>query len=172
MLAHANKPSDNLTAEMLLRHLGTADGDRLGTAADGHQVIAGFLGSLGFKDDDYRLSDGSGVSHYNLVSSELLVGLLIHAWNQGPTTRRLLTESLAIAGVDGTLGNRMKHGPARGRVRAKTGSISGVSTIAGYLETGSGEPVAFAIMIQNFTGSPRPWRALQDAMLELIATSR
>lgn len=171
LLAAANKPSDNLTAEMLLRHLGTR-GATLGTAVDGHRVVAEVLTSLGIAEADYRLADGSGVSHYNLISADLLVRLLRAAWRHSPATRALVHDSLAIAGVDGTLSRRMRGTPAAKVVHAKTGTISAVSTIAGYAKTASGEDVAFAILVQNYTGSSRPWRDLQDELLVDLVGAR
>lgn len=172
LLAKANKPSDNLTAEMLLRHLGTTVNQPLGTSAAGHAVVKDHLARLGIKEDGYRLADGSGVSHYNLVSAALLVRLLVDVHDAGDPARTLLWDSLAIAGKDGTLAGRMGGTAAEGVVRAKTGTISAVSALAGYLETADGEPLAFAIMCQNFVGSAGPWRALQDQIcLELIAGS-
>ena len=168
LLARANKPSDNLTAELLLRHLGGSTERPLGTAADGHLVVEDVLRELRISADEYRLADGSGVSHYNLISADLLVRLLTEAWTRGGPTRARLLESLSVAGKDGTLAHRLTGTVAAGDVHAKTGTMSAVSSIAGYANIGS-EPFAFAIMIQNFTGSAKPWRDLQDRLLlELI----
>ncbi|NRA97491.1 MAG: D-alanyl-D-alanine carboxypeptidase/D-alanyl-D-alanine-endopeptidase, partial [Planctomycetes bacterium] len=170
LLEKANKASDNLTAEMLLRHLGATEGMTIGTVASGHAVVRDHLAALGIPEKGYRLADGSGVSHYNLVSADLLVRLLSAASRAGNPSRDLLLDSLAVAGKDGTLATRMGGTAAEGVVRAKTGTVSAVSTLAGYLVTADGEPLAFAILCQNFVGSASPWRTLQDRIcLALIA---
>ena len=79
---------------------------------------------------------------------------------------------MPVAGVDGTLRLRMLDTPAAGRVRAKTGTLSGVSALAGYVETAEGEPLAFAFLMQNFVGSSGPWRDLQDRMAVRLAEAR
>src|SRR5690606_7946245 len=107
---------------------------------------------LGLDPDVYRLSDGSGMSHYTLVSAELLVATLVDMHRNGGPGLEVFERSLPIAGVDGTLASRMRGTPAEGRVRAKTGTISGVSGLAGYVTTASGRRLAFAILVQNFVG--------------------
>jgi len=90
--------------------------------------------------------------------------------DRGDPTRTLFAESLSVAGQDGTLATRMGGTAAEGVVRAKTGTISAVSGLAGYLTTAAGEPLAFAILCQNFVGTTAPWRALQDRIcLDLIS---
>lgn len=171
LLAAANQPSDNLVAELLLRHLGTpsdaAPGVLLGPAA-GIAVVTSLLEDLGFARGTVRIADGSGVSHYDLITAELLVRLLVHVQERGDGAGDLLLDSLAVAGRSGTLANRMQGHGLEGRVRGKTGTISAVSALAGYMETLGGEPLAFAFLVQNFVGSPRPWRAMQDRLCEVL----
>ena len=112
---------------------------------------------------------GSGVSHYNLLSAELLVRVLADMHKTGGASYELLRRSLPIGGVDGTLKSRMKGTAAEGRVFAKTGTVSAVSNLAGYVDTKSGRRLAFAIMCQNFVGSARPWRELQDRICAELA---
>ena len=116
-----------------------------------------------------RVADGSGVSHYNLVSAELLVELLVDMHARGGRGYDLFRSSLPVAGVDGTLAGRMKGSAAEGRVLAKTGTISAVSNLAGYVDTRSGRRLAFALLCQNFVGSARPWRQLQDELCAMLA---
>ena len=132
-------------------------------------TLAADLESLGVEPDGYRVSDGSGVSHYNLVSADLLVRILVDMHRLGGAGGQLFRASLPIAGVDGTLQGRMKGTAAEGRVFAKTGTISAVSNLAGYIDTRSGRRLAFAVLCQNFVGSARPWRALQDRICALLA---
>lgn len=173
VVTHTNKVSDNLGAEMLLRRLGTLNetGPALGPQSQslGVAAIAADLEQLGYEASQYRIADGSGVSHYNLVSADLLVRLLVDMHERGGTSYELFRSSLPIAGIDGTLASRMKDGPAEGRVRAKTGTVSACSNLAGYIDTRTGRRLAFAILCQNFVGSPRPWRDLQDRVCAVLA---
>lgn len=182
VVVNTNKVSDNLGAEMLLRWVGAhSPVRRMGIpphpskefASDcqgyGRQRLRTELKRLGFGDSDYRIADGSGVSHYNLVSAELLVSVLADMHKAGGPSYELFRRSLPIAGVDGTLASRMKDTLAKGRVFAKTGTISAVSNLAGYVETKSGRNLAFAIMCQNFVGFSSPWRYLQDDICAVLA---
>jgi D-alanyl-D-alanine carboxypeptidase/D-alanyl-D-alanine-endopeptidase (penicillin-binding protein 4) len=167
-----NKASDNLGAELLLRHLGALGDDPVplgpGSLAAGVAVLREDLERIGLDPDAYRLADGSGVSHYNLISAELLVRLLVDMHAQGGVGYEVFWQSLPIAGRDGTLSSRMQGTIAEGRVRAKTGTVSGVSNLAGYVRTTSGRHLAFAILVQNFVGTSRPWRELQDRFCERL----
>jgi len=174
MLLRVNKPSDNLAAELLLRHLPHSNelpGRRpMGTDREGLQVVSAQIATLGLDPKGYRLADGSGVSHYNLISADLLVRLLRFMSSRGGAGFQLFRTSLPIAGEDGTLQGRMRGTAAEGRVRAKTGTISGVSCLAGYIETETGRQLAFAILVQNFVGSSLRWRRLQDSLCASLAS--
>lgn len=189
VVTHTNKVSDNLGAELLLRRLGALQNlkvlfDRMaddGVPADqeqarsttdferGREQVVEDLRRLGVAADAYRIADGSGVSHYNLLSADLLVRLLVDMHRTGGEPYALFRRSLPIAGVDGTLQSRMKQTAAEGRVFAKTGTVSAVSNLAGYVDTKSGRRLAFAILCQNFVGSARPWRELQDRICAQLA---
>lgn len=109
----------------------------------------------------YRVADGSGLSLYNYVTPQLLVACLRYAW-RSDSIRTTLCQSLPIAGVDGTLEDRMKASPVAGQVLAKTGTLSGVSSLAGYW---MGRPLAFCIVV-NGTMRQRPARDLQDRLCQ------
>jgi D-alanyl-D-alanine carboxypeptidase/D-alanyl-D-alanine-endopeptidase (penicillin-binding protein 4) len=162
ILPRLNKESHNLAAECALRHLDAGPGPRRAEA--GLAALRGFLARAGVPGSAYVLVDGSGLSHYNLVSARCLVQVLCHMRGLS-NAGRLWRESLAIGGVDGTLARRIRDPRVSGQVRAKTGSLRGVSTIAGYLDAGPCGEVAFAILVQNFSGSAGPWRDLQDRIL-------
>lgn len=170
-LAITNKSSDNLGAELLLRHLGAGPTQCLDAAsfARGMAILRDDIAALGLQPAGFRLADGSGVSHYNLVSAELLARLLVAMQQLGGDARRAFVASLPIAGQDGTLAQRMRNSPAAGRVRAKTGTVSGVSNLAGYVETQSGRTLAVVLMMQNFVGDAQPWRDLQDRVCALLS---
>ena len=135
----------------------------------GRMTVQVDLEALGVEEGAVRVADGSGVSHYNLVSAELLVGLLVDMHARGGRSYELFRRSLPVAGVDGTLAGRMKGSAAEGRVFAKTGTISAVSNLAGYVDTRTGRRLAFALLCQNFVGSARPWRQLQDELCATLA---
>ncbi len=165
------KLSNNGHAEMLVKEMGRAvKGDGSWTA--GLAVMADTLERLGIPKNTVVLRDGSGMSHKNLVSSDTLTGLLIRAQQEPwyPAFR----ESLPLAGesdrmVGGTLRNRLAGDMTKGKVAAKTGSITGVSTLSGYAETKKGTPVVFSIMINNYiTGPVTP---IEDAIVTAIAES-
>lgn len=167
VLLRTNKDSDNLCAELLLRRLAGAEL----SLADGLATLDEDCAALGLDPAAYRLADGSGVSHYTLVSAELLLRTLVQIHATGGAIEALFRDSLPIAGLDGTLANRMRGTAAEGRVRAKTGTISGVSNLAGYIDTQSGRKLAFVILVQNFVGSAARWRALQDDFCAALAAS-
>jgi D-alanyl-D-alanine carboxypeptidase/D-alanyl-D-alanine-endopeptidase (penicillin-binding protein 4) len=149
VLQRALKKSDNLSAEALLRHLALLNGKSQGvSAADGIAVIERLISRIGLRPQDYSLVDGSGVSLYNYVSPELLLSFLKYA-HAHPEIYRPLREALPIAGIDGTLAHRMQGKGVRGKVRAKTGTVTGVSSLVGYAEAANGHLLAFVIINQN-----------------------
>ncbi|MBO7417772.1 MAG: D-alanyl-D-alanine carboxypeptidase/D-alanyl-D-alanine-endopeptidase [Bacteroidaceae bacterium] len=163
------KESDNLNAEAMFVRLGMhASSKRHISAEESINAVLSLVRSLGLNPDDYRIADGCGLSMYDYVSPELLVAFLRYAYNKDNIFPHLF-RSLPVAGVDGTLRNRMRRGsPAYQRVHAKTGSYTGINTLAGYLETNSKRYLAFAIMCQNQLKASEA-RALQDAICELLS---
>lgn len=161
VLEQALKESDNLSAEALFYHLGRRlRPDRPVGAADAVEMIEGQITALGRDPEAYSIADGSGVSLYNYVSPDLLLAFLVHAHGR-PAVFDALWEALPIAGVDGTLARRMKGTPAHRRVRAKTGTVTGVSSLAGYARASDGHLLAFVIINQNVLRG-REARAFQD----------
>ena len=115
--------------------------------------------------DGFRMADGSGLSRYDLVTPDLFVGLLVRMRSEPSWT--LWYESLPESGESGTLENRMKSAPLRGRVHAKTGTLSGVRTLAGYLETPS-DTFAFTVVVNNHTRSAAAADAVTESALERL----
>jgi D-alanyl-D-alanine carboxypeptidase/D-alanyl-D-alanine-endopeptidase (penicillin-binding protein 4) len=163
MLVNLNKISDNLSAENTLKILGAEKRGAPGSARSGIYETKQFLAQFGIDTTKFLMVDGSGVSHYNLLTAEMLVQLLVGMAHR-PEWFPLFYASLPVAGVDGTLSNRMKGTPAEGNLRAKTGSISGVSSLSGYVTSQDGEMLAFSILMQHFLGGHRPYREVQDRM--------
>ena len=164
------KESDNLNAEALLYRLGKqTTGRRYITADDGLDAVARLIEQLDLDPDDYNLADGCGLSHYDYVTPELLVALLRYAYSRTDVFQSLY-KALPVSGIDGTLEHRMgyrTHGFRR--VHAKTGTYTGVSCLAGYLQARNGHWVAFAIMNQN-TLSGRKARKFQDTLCTEVIT--
>ena len=114
----------------------------------------------------FRSADGSGLSLYNYISAELLVRLLRYAHNKEDIIGHLLP-ALPIAGVDGTLKKRMTEGNAYGNVTAKTGTVTGISSLAGYLTSADGRQLCFAIINQGVMRS-QDGRAFQDRVCTVL----
>ncbi len=169
VIINLNKTSDNLSAEMTLYALANKYSGKPATADNGIQIINMIIDSLGLNHQDYRIVDGSGVSHYNVISAELLVKLLKYFYDKHPDYYEILYNSFPIAGVDGTLENRMKNSLAEKNVHAKTGTLTGVSSLSGYLMTTKKHTIAFSILMQNYVGSSAKAKELQDEICSILA---
>jgi D-alanyl-D-alanine carboxypeptidase/D-alanyl-D-alanine-endopeptidase (penicillin-binding protein 4) len=159
-----NKPSDNFFAETLVKDL-ARQADGRGTTRGGARLAAAFARRLGARA---RLVDGSGLARGNRASPQHVVRLLraLRRRDEFPSFER----SLAVAGRDGTLRDRMRRGPARGRCRAKTGTLSGVSALSGYCRSRSGRTFVFSFLM-NGVNTTRA-RVLQDRMAHALAGVR
>lgn len=141
------KNSDNLYAESMFYQLGASTGASPAKASHGRQMILKTLKNAGVTGQ-YKIADGSGLSLYNYVTPELLAKLLIYAYRKSGIIRYLYV-SLPIAGEDGTLKKRMKDSPAHLNVRAKTGTVTGVSSLAGYALASNNHMLVFSIINQG-----------------------
>lgn len=140
------KVSQNLHAELYLRLLGRLEaGD--GSVAQGARVVHQFLLQAGVDPTDFEFYDGSGLSSQDLITPRAFTTLLVYASHQ-PWGGELRV-SLPIGGIDGTLNDRFLKPPLRGKVFAKTGTISGVHTLSGYLTARSGRTVVFSILCND-----------------------
>jgi D-alanyl-D-alanine carboxypeptidase/D-alanyl-D-alanine-endopeptidase (penicillin-binding protein 4) len=172
------KPSNNLLAHLLLLQVG-ADSrlhPRTGEAgwegddeSRGIAAMDAFLRPLGITGKDATFEEGSGLSRKNLVTPAATVRLLQHVRRQ--SWGGIYREALPVGGIDGTLASRFKEGPARGNVRAKTGTLRHVHALAGYLNTAGGQPLVFAIYVNGFqTDADGPAaRTEMDRLVELLA---
>ncbi|MDD8019058.1 MAG: D-alanyl-D-alanine carboxypeptidase/D-alanyl-D-alanine-endopeptidase [Bacteroidota bacterium] len=168
MIIFLNKESDNLSAENTLKILGAEKFGVPGTTEHGISMVKQTMSSFGIDTTKFLMVDGSGVSHYNLVTADMYITLLKEMYKKKELFN-LFFNSLPNAGIDGTLEDRMKHTSAENNLHAKTGTISGVSSLSGYVRTAEGEMLAFSIFMQNFIGSSRPYRTAQDAIGILMA---
>jgi len=159
-----DRDSDNFTAELLLKQLGALTVDR-GTTAAGAAEVTRVLATADVPLAGVRIVDGSGLSLLDRLTASALVGILKASWGD-PDVQPTLIASLPVAGVSGTLEDRMRHSPAAGVVAAKTGTTNVASALAGYVRG----RYAFAV-IQNGHPVPFWWaRMAQDRFATLLAT--
>ena len=171
IVRETNKPSDNLYAEEILKTLGAEVSGVPGTAKKGLSVVKEMLTQIDVDTTKLQFADGSGVSRYVLVTPAQIVTLL-KEMNRDFKVQAEFKTSLPIAGTDGTLEHRMQDTAAKGLLRAKTGTLNGVSALSGYTVTADGEPVAFSIIMEHFVVPTSRIRAIQDKIGTLISLYR
>jgi D-alanyl-D-alanine carboxypeptidase/D-alanyl-D-alanine-endopeptidase (penicillin-binding protein 4) len=142
------KVSQNLYAETFLKALG-ASKNGLGTTEGGRIAARNTFLSWGLPRDAYVMYDGSGLSRYNYVTASTVVTILEHMYKD-PRHHDAFLATLPIAGRDGTIASRMRRTRAEGNAVAKTGSISNVRSLSGFVKTQDGEPLVFSILANDF----------------------
>jgi len=163
-----NKHSNNFMAEQILKTLGAETGGRPGTWQKGLDAVAGFLERLGIGHADYKMKNGSGLYDSNRFTAAQFVTLLRTAHKDFRWAADFVG-SLAVAGADGTIGHRMEGSLAERFVRAKSGTLQGVSCLAGYAGAPGKAPLAFAILMNNLTDQAGPVaRHAQDTIAEAL----
>ena len=171
LITETNQQSNNLYAEALLRSLGVTDKEtNESTATAGREQIRTILTELGVEPESYVLADGSGLSRHNLVSPTAIVQLL-QAIAQTPMAQSY-RNSLAVAGVEGTLQQRFENTPAQSRVYAKTGTMTGVSGLSGYVYVPDYQPLVFSIMVNQSNQSVDTIRQAIDEIVVLLTRLR
>lgn len=163
------KWSRNIYAETMLLALDSSGKPATGTR--GLDSVRETLGRWGIAAEAYLSRDGSGLSRYDYVSADVLSSLLIYLWTD-PRHAAPFQASLPVAGISGSLANRMKGTPAQGRVRAKTGTLSNVRSLAGYVTTLDGDTVVFAIMVNNFRVPTADVDAVMERALNRVVEFR
>ena len=123
---------------------------------------------MGLNGSRYKFADGSGLSLYNYVSAELEVKMLRYAFHDQNIYNHLLP-ALPIAGTDGTLRKRMTGAFTRGNVHAKTGTVTGISSLCGYLTAANGHHLCFAIINQGVMHH-KNGRRFQDKVCTILAS--
>jgi len=165
------KPSQNLYTDLMLAHVGettrSTNTPARATSEDlGIQALRRFLGQAGIRRDETIFEEGSGLSRNNLTTPNATVTLLqymhLHKCSQ------VYFDALPIAGVDGTLRNRMKDTPAAGNVHAKTGTLRWANSISGHVTTAAGEHLVFSMMV-NRCPATHSVRGDLDAILAMLA---
>lgn len=171
------KVSQNLYGEMLLRAIGARaaieDGGEsdVDTVERARQSVDDQLRAWGVPPGQVRLADGSGLSRYNLVTARVLLQILREMW-RNPTHRDRFYATLPIAGQDGTLDERFHGTRAAGNAHAKTGTLSSVRALSGYVQTVRGEMLAFSMLANNFIVPTPSIDAVVDLAVERLANFR
>lgn len=176
--AHTMKPSQNLYTELILRTLGKMRKSapppgqtQLASQTDedaGLAVVRDFLKQAGVSDTQLYLDDGSGLSRSDMIMADATVQLLTFMTKHRYFAQFL--DSMPVAGVDGTLRNRMRGTPAERNLRAKTGTLSSVASLGGYVTTASGEKLVFSMMLNNYPDASALRRESIDAIAVLLAS--
>ena len=168
LLVETNQESNNLYAEVLLRTLGA--GASTDTAELGLKTIRESLTALGVNPESYDLVDGSGLSRQNLVSPEAIAQTLkLMAQTKQAGVYRA---SLPVAGVSGTLRRRFNNTGAQGNLLAKTGTLTGVSALSGYLDVRGYQPLVFSIIVNQSDQSGETLRQAIDEIILLLTRLR
>lgn len=173
--AQTLKPSQNLYTELILRTLGKVAGPAptptntiRTTEAAGLEVVKAFLKEAGVNSPPLSLTDGSGLSRNDMITAESSVQLLTYMSRHRYATA--FRDALPIAGVDGTLRNRMKGTVAENNVRAKTGTLSSAASLSGYVTTAAGENLVFSIMVNNYPEDTEVRNICIDPIAVLLAS--
>ncbi len=172
-----NKHSNNFMAEQVLKSLGADASGKPGSWQKGLQAVSRYLETLGIAPGKYQMVNGSGLFDSNRFTPTQVVVLLRAAYRDFRFAADFVA-SLALAGADGTIGHRMAGSVAERYVRAKTGTLSGISCLSGYAGApapGSQPlrpPLAFAVLVNDLgeDGSVQPAKRLQDAVVEALVT--
>lgn len=166
ILLRMMKQSDNFYAEAMFYQLAAHQGHRPARAKDAAAIVKRLISKVGLGHRPYRIADGSGLSLYNYLSADLEVRLLRYAYRNSTVYLHLLP-SLPVAGSDGTLRNRMRGSFAADNVKAKTGTLEGVSALAGYCTAANGHRLCFSIINQGIMHTSNA-RRFQDRVCNAL----
>jgi D-alanyl-D-alanine carboxypeptidase/D-alanyl-D-alanine-endopeptidase (penicillin-binding protein 4) len=168
LLKRMEKDSDNFFAEILVKGLGK-DFYEEGSTQAGLEVSRATLAAIGLDPASYRLLDGSGLSYEDRLAARDLVRIL-GAARQEPDYDDFY-DALAIAGVDGTLEDRMRDTAAAGNAHAKTGTLNIAVCLSGYVTSANDRMVGYAILVNGSAVSWANATAAQDDIVEMLATT-
>ena len=164
-LVRCNKDSFGLAAEALLKTIaaGSKPGGKNGSWIKGREVISQYLSDIGIERSEFYIDDGSGLSRQNKLSANAITKVLLDVYKG--ETWRLYKNSLAVGGVDGTIGKYFKEGKYKGKVFGKTGYINGVKSFSGVCSTAEGDYI-FSILANNTNSQTR--RAINSIAKAII----
>lgn len=161
LLEKVNLESNNLYAESLLR-IFIAE-----SPEEDMEVMEESLTGLGINSDHYHFADGSGLSRRNLVTPSAIAQLLKNI--SLTEAEDIFRSSLPVAGVSGTLENRFQDTPLEGNLQAKTGTMTGISALSGYVELPNYQPLVFSLMVNHYQVSASEKREMMDNILVLLS---
>jgi len=167
VMANMNKESDNHTAITVFKVIGAKHYTPPGTISKGEEAVIKFLTSIGNPRSNFEILEGSGLSRFNSVNSDLYMRLLKYMYDDVKTFDYFYS-SLAIAGFDGTLKSRMIGTEAEKNIHAKTGTLNSVSSLAGYAISRDNELLIFYIAMNGFGSSANKVRYKQDLICEAL----
>jgi D-alanyl-D-alanine carboxypeptidase/D-alanyl-D-alanine-endopeptidase (penicillin-binding protein 4) len=147
--------------------LATAAPGEPATSTRGLQSVRETLAAWGIIPEEYLPRDGSGLSRYDYLTANVVIELLRHVLAD-PKLSEQYQATLPVAGVSGLLATRMRGTPAESRVRAKTGTLSNVRALSGFLTTLDGDTVLFSMLSNNFQVSAREIDAIMDAAVNRV----
>lgn len=157
------KKSNNIIASALYKKLGSLLTQRSGSWQNGASAVSSILQThANLNSSGLRMIDGSGLSHDNLVTPTQMMQVLNTAYHSD-AIRDDFIDALPIAGVDGTLKHRLY--PVARKVKAKTGTVNGVASLAGYAQTRGGDTLAFVILMNGKKGMHWKYKGLEDKMV-------
>lgn len=160
------KRSQNMYAETMAHTMGWKK-DGIGTFRGGREVVYQELEQFGIKPRSFAYMDGSGLSRYNYISPAIIVK--IYEGMRNHPLGKYWWDMQSIAGVDGTLRNRMKGTKAEGNVRGKTGTISNVRALSGYVKTAGGEQLAFSFLVNAHLVGDSDTNSITDGVATMLA---
>ncbi len=169
VLGEMMKPSDNQMAETILRTIGVEEGSA-GSPAEGLAVVESTLADWGIEPGAIHLADGSGLSRYNEVTPNAIARMLRAIWRHPDFKTFYL--ALPVAGLEGTMRRRLVATPAFDNLRAKTGSMSSIRALSGYLIDGGGETLLFSLLLNGYDAPGSVAVALEDLLVEQISLYR
>ena len=164
IVADLNHYSNNIIAETLIKAMGAQVMGVPGTFDNGLAVARRFLEEkVGFEANTYTFDYGSGLNDVNRFTARQMVTLLLYMSKDFESGTEY-TSSLAVAGTQGTIGSRMRDTPAERHLRAKTGTLRGVSALSGYVVEPGGDVVAFSFLSQGLQNGAAPVWKVQNAI--------
>ncbi len=163
------KPSQNQIAEIFLRTIGL-EGTGIGTADSGRRVVERQFAEWNIAPDGFVVRDGSGLSRSDLISPETIIRILDHM-RRSPNFQ-LFYDALPVAGVDGTIGTRMRNTPAQANLHAKTGTLQMVRSLSGYVTTADKRLLEFSILCNNWTTPQADVDRVADTIGAMLAGLR
>ena len=166
MFVQLNKESDNFYAEMLLKTAAAEHFDAVGSTELGISLVKDFAKSMNMDTTDLEIEDASGMAASTLLKTEDLNTLLVEMRNHPHFD--VFKKSLPVAGRDGSLENRFTNSPLKGKVFGKTGYVSGVRSLSGYMEGISGKPLIFSVVTNNYTEKTGYVDTIHEQILENI----